>query len=188
MEPLESERQSSRGVTHTLRLDTDIKTKLDELSQRQNKSVNALANKALRKLVEWDATSEELGNITLSPRLLAKLMEYVSTEQARELAGWASINVFNDLVVQLFQKKNFTSIIATLALLDKYAGAFTLEHSFSEGKHTLIILHKMGPKWSSFYEELAVNMLSPLKDKIRNVRATSSENQVVISVEVESGI
>jgi hypothetical protein len=188
MEPLESERLSSRGTTHTFRLDTDVKTKLDELSQRQNKSVNALANKALRKLVEWDATSEELGNITLSSRLLAKLMEFASTEQTRELANWASINVFNDLVQLLFQKKNLTSVIATLALLDKYAGAFTLEHGFSKGKHTLIILHKMGLKWSLFYEELIVKMLSPLKDIIRNVSATSSENQVVISIEVESGI
>jgi hypothetical protein len=171
--------------THTFRLDADVLQRLEELSTKTNASINSLASAALRKYVEWDFVSQPSGNITLSQSLLVRMMDNFSIEQARELGSWASLNVLNDLVIQLFQKKTFTTIIATLALLGKYTGAFSLEHTYNAGKHTLILLPKMGLKWSSFYEEFATGLFRLTWPPPRQVTTSCTENQVIVSITIE---
>ena len=54
---------SSRSVTRTLRLDEDVEAGIVEMAEREQFSFNLLANKALRKLVEWEDKAGKFGFI-----------------------------------------------------------------------------------------------------------------------------
>ena len=56
-------------------------------AEQQGLSVNVIANRALRKYVEWDVVSERYKVASTFPSLLVKLMTWVPEEHVRELGS-----------------------------------------------------------------------------------------------------
>src|SRR6266487_5070239 len=74
-----------KSKTFTLHLDSDILEKLTMEAEEQGLSVNVIANRALKKHVEWDAVSERFRVASTFSSLLVKLMMWVPEEHVREL-------------------------------------------------------------------------------------------------------
>src|SRR5881296_4005367 len=77
--------QSSRAVTRTLRIDSDVESRIEMLAEKEGVSFNLLANRSLRKLVEWEATAEKFGFAQVPLHALERVFNILSEEQARVL-------------------------------------------------------------------------------------------------------
>src|SRR5207244_7586597 len=59
-------RRSPDTVTRTFRIDRDVDRKMEGLSSEGRVSMNQMANKALRRYVEWEVNAEKFGTVTTS--------------------------------------------------------------------------------------------------------------------------
>jgi hypothetical protein len=127
---------------------------LTELAGKERVSVTQIANKALRRYVEWEANAEKFGTVTTSSSTIKKFFDYLSVEQAKEMGKWWGENQVPGIITFYFRKFDFDSVLKALEFLGaQYGRAFTFEHSFDGKTHTLIVKHDMGFKASIFYAE-----------------------------------
>src|SRR2546422_3674595 len=97
---------SSRSVTRTLRLDEDVEAGIVEMAEREQFSFNLLANRALRKLVEWEDKAGKFGFIQVPTSLVEKVFSILSDEEARELGREAAGNNHPQMMPFWVQKIN----------------------------------------------------------------------------------
>jgi hypothetical protein len=121
--------------------------------------VNVLANRALRRFVEWDSRAEKLGLMGFAPDLMAKLLEPYTVQQAKELGRWAGKENMLPMTLYVFGSVSLDSVLKSVDFISKYMGRFTSEYVFREGKHHLTLRHGMGMKWSVFYAASAEEVL-----------------------------
>ena len=160
-------------VTRTLRLDEDLDQALEKLAREEGESVNVLANRALRKLVEWDFQAEKMGLVSLSRDTVGRFLEPYTEEQVKELGRWAARENMMPLMLYVFGGVSLESLLKTVDAMERYMGRFTSEYTVNEGKHHITLRHGMGRKWSAFYAagaeevlatELGMDVVSTLTD------------------------
>src|SRR5215467_9378303 len=124
---------SARAVTRTLRIDADVEARIEQLADKEGVSFNLLANRSLRKLVEWEATAEKFGFAQVPLHSLERVFGLLSDAQAREMGREAGKNMMQELILFWFKKFDRESALNLLAMSSKYAKLFKLERS-NEGK------------------------------------------------------
>src|SRR5712664_368465 len=152
----ESVKRKHKNETRTFRLDSDVSHKLATIAEADRVSMNVVANKALRRYVDWDSNAEKFGTVTTSASTIKKFFDYLSVEQAKEMGKWWGENQVPGIVTYFFKKFDFDSVLKALEFLGaQYGRAFTFDGSFDGKTHTLIVKHDMGYKASAFYAEAA---------------------------------
>ena len=149
-------------VVRAFRLDEDLDEALRRASEEEGESVNVIANRILRRFVEWDRPAGKMGLMEISREELVKLIDAQSTDQARSLGAWVGIDILEPFVRYLHPTVNLGTFIDSLELLARYSNRFEFDHTVEEKKHMLVIRHSMGAKWSAFYEGAASSMLRDL--------------------------
>jgi hypothetical protein len=145
---------SHETVTRTFRVDQDTDRMLTDLAAKERVSVTQVANRALRRYVEWESNAEKFGTVTTSASTIKKFFDYLSADQAKEMGKWWGENQVPGIITFYFKKFDFDSVLKALEFLGaQYGRAFTFEHSFEGKTHTLIVKHDMGLKASVFYAE-----------------------------------
>jgi hypothetical protein len=156
-------RRSNETVTRTFRIDADVDDKLGGLSSEGRVSMNQIANKALRRYVEWEANAEKFGTVTTSASTIRKFFDYLTVDQAKEMGSWWGENQAPGIITFWFKKFDFDSVLKALEFLGaQYGRAFTSDYSFDGKSHTLIVKHDMGLKASIFYAEAVKSAFSHL--------------------------
>ena len=177
---LRSAKQRITSVTKTLRLDSDVDEKLTDLAEKEGVSVNVLANRAIRKYVEWDVFAQRFGFMTTSHTMQEKLFQKLSDDEAREMGREMGKNVGPEFVTFFFKKLNFETVLKAAELLGTaYGNAYTFEHSFDGKTHTIILKHDMGPRMSAYLGETWKMMGERLE---LQTSINETEDQVVIKV------
>lgn len=172
----------TRGsVTRSVRIEKDADDRLRQLAGQGDTSVNTLVNRALRKLVEWDAYSEKFGFVTMPGVILVKLMDCLTEEEARDLGIWAGKNLLKEYITFWFKEMTQETLLEGFPkLLAKYGRAFAYEELAEDDRTVIILKHSGGTRWSTFYEEA---IRTAFREHLqREVRVEKSENQVVIRV------
>jgi hypothetical protein len=147
-------RRVTETTTRTFRIDSDVDEKLEGLSSEGRVSMNQIANKALRRYVEWEANAEKFGTVTTSSSTIKKFFDYLTEDQAKEMGNWWGENQVPGIITYFFKKFDFDSVLKALEFLGaQYGRAFTFDHGFDGRSHTLIVKHDMGLKASVFYAE-----------------------------------
>lgn len=170
----------SRSVTRTIRIDEDVDRQLNDLATREKISVNLIANKALRKHVEWDAYSEKFGLLTISRRLFKTLISRLSEDEARELGRRSGTDGGPELVTFWFKKFNLENTLKAFEQLSsKYSNLFEFEHGFDGKSHTIVMKHNSGINASHYYAESirAVFGLLGMKSEIVEI-----EDQIIATI------
>ena len=169
-------------VNRTVKIETSSDTKLEAIAREQNVPVNFLVNKAINRFVDWEVHAEKFRFISVSPSTQAKLMGYLTEEQARELGKWWAENAIIGLIVFWFKKFDFDSLMQAIELLgSEYGRIFTHKFSIDDGgNYTIILRHERGLKTSYFYEEAAKSLFTRLG--IKNMQSSTTEDQVTVSV------
>src|SRR5207302_9762185 len=91
--PLKPEvRKSPDTVTRTFRIDRNFDRKTDGLSSEGRVSMNQMANKALRRYVEWEVNAENFGTDTTTASTNRKFFDYLTIQQATAMENWKGGN------------------------------------------------------------------------------------------------
>ncbi|OLB46882.1 MAG: hypothetical protein AUG17_00535 [Crenarchaeota archaeon 13_1_20CM_2_53_14] len=159
---LSTRNSDTRSITRTVRIDEDVQDAIEHLAEQQNLSVNALVNKALRKFAFWDAALEKFEAIATPSQLLVKMMDYLSDQNAKELARSAGTNIAKELMQFMFKQVNLDSVLRHFELQGVHHVSIHFDHANEGDAHTIVMRHTMGPKWSIFYEELIRSLFSEL--------------------------
>ncbi len=175
---------SRRAVTRTLRLDADVDRKLRALAERERVSINVVANRSLRRFVEWEALAERFRFISVSSDLLQKMLDYVKEEEVRELGKWSILNTARGIAP--FKGESLFDEITTLEFLGSYSRRFRIDLHITGDTMSLILTHQMGSKWSILYEEVLKAALDDHRGReVRNFKIERTENQVVAELQLD---
>src|SRR5207245_4558908 len=167
--------------TRSFRLDQDTIDNLHALSEKERLSVNVLANKALRRYVEYDVPAEKFGLITISKALLKTLFALMTEEQARELGRKSGREAGPGLVTFWYKKFDLeTTIKAIGKVTSEYGRNFSFDASFDGKTHVLIMRHESGKNASAYYAEFVKAVFAMLG---LDCRIEENEDQVTAYVD-----
>ncbi len=190
----------ARSKTFTLHLDTDTIERLTTEAEQQGLSVNVIANRALRKYVEWEVLSERFQVASTFSSLLAKLMTWVPEEDARELGKSQWRHEWRTVAAYYYREHGLEPRIRILELFGRYGRRFHFDQATIGSTRILTLLHGMGRKWSLFYEGMLEAMLSEslkgegtletmlsesLEGEVKRFSLTSTDNQVVAEIAMD---
>src|SRR5690242_15291080 len=170
---------SSRSVTRTLRLDEDVEAGIVEMAEREQFSFNLLANRALRKLVEWEEKASKFGFIQVPTSIVEKVFSILSDDEARELGREAGGNTIPEMVLFWFKKFTPETALKAMEMIGGYGNAFRLQYTIDGDISTVVLKHDRGPRVSSFYAELLGSLFKPMGAK---VETQETDGQVVATI------
>ena len=156
---------SSRSVTRTLRLDEDVEAGIVEMAEREQFSFNLLANRALRKLVEWEDKAGKFGFIQVPTSIVEKVFNILSDEEARELGREAGTNTLPEMVLFWFKKFNPETALKAMEMIGGYGNSFRLQYTIDGETDTVVLKHDRGPRVSAFYAELLGSLFKPMENR-----------------------
>ena len=167
--------------TRSFRLDQDTIDNLRALSEKERVSVNVLANKALRRYVEYDVLAERFGLITISKGLLKDLFALTTEEQARELGRKSGHEAGPAFVTFWYKKFDLENTIKAIGkVMSEYGRTLSFDSSFDGKTHVLVMRHETGKNASAYYAELVKAIFALLG---LNCRMEENEDQVTAYVD-----
>ena len=171
--------------TFTLHVDSDTIEKLTMEAEQQGLSVNVIANRALRKYVEWDVVSERYKVASTFPSLLVKLMTWVPEEHVRELGKSQWLHEWRTASTSRYREHGIEPRLRILELFSHYGRTFQFDQVTTGSTLILTLLHGMGRKWSLFYEGMLEAMLKEsIEGEIEGFSLTSTDNQVFAEISI----
>jgi len=154
---------------------------LEKMAKDSGQSVNALAERALRRLVEWDRLVEKTGLVMISPVTLGKLMQSQTLEQARALGVSTATDVWKPMILSYYGKADTSSVLESIELLARYIGRFDFNYATEGPKKVVTVRHSRGAKWSAFYAGAAETLFSSL-----GLDLQITETEELVSIEFET--
>jgi hypothetical protein len=146
--------------TGTFRLDVDLLDGLKEEAEQKRTSLNTLVSQVLRSHAEYHTFSSKGGMISMPKNLLIRLMERLSEQEVIALSEHIAKNDLKDTV--LMMKSNYTAD-SVMDFIESWTrvGGYPYRHHVennsdgkSERKHTFVMQHDMGERWSLYFLEL----------------------------------
>jgi hypothetical protein len=138
----------------TIRLDRSIlRTLKVEASQKQI-TPNTLITQVLKQHINWHSHASEAGFIAARRNLILKLLEKVSEEDLMIISEHIAKTETKDFVRMLRNEYSITSALNALETWMTICG-YPYRHEINnDSKHSYIIHHDMGKKWSLYLAEL----------------------------------
>ena len=165
----------------SFRLDHETIDKLNDISEKERVSVNVLANKALRRYVEYDVLAEKFGLITISKALLKTLFALMTEEQARELGRKSGREAGPGFVTFWYKKFDLENTIKAIGkVTSEYGRNFSFDSSFDGKTHVLVMRHESGKNASTYYGESVKAVFAMLG---LDCRIEENEDQVTAYVD-----
>jgi predicted transcriptional regulator len=171
----------SGSVTRTLRLDEDVDAALKRMADESGESVNVIAGRALRRLVEWDGLAERAALVVISPITLGRLMDKQTLEEARSLGESVDSDVLMPFMTSISGEVTLTSALEVIKLISRYMARFQFHHVTSDSKNVITIRHSGGMKWSAFY----MGVVESLFGKTLGLNTKSRMTEELVALEFD---
>ncbi len=172
--------------THSVsyRIDTKVLEEIIREASLREESANTLVNQILRRFVQFDRYQQRIGIIPTPKQLLLDIITGCDDKQIKFLAE-RTFRILKDAV--MFMRKR-QDLVAVLNVLEEYmkVSGIASDHTINGSKHTFVIQHDMGLKWSEFTKELLSIIFEKLADKRANFEIT--ESCVIATIELPEGI
>ena len=183
---LKSESKTQSSGTGTFRLNKDLLDGLKEEAEQKRTSLNTLVSQVLQAHAEYHTFASKGGMISMPKTLLVRVMDKLTDQEVIQLSEHIAKNELKDTI--LLMKNSYTpdSIMDFVESWTRAAG-FPYRHHLdniddgkSASKHSFVMQHDMGERWSLYFVELFRFAFEQLGKKI-NFQHTSN----TISFEVE---
>ena len=166
----------------TFRLDVDVDGDIVKLAREDRVSLNQLANRALRRYVEWDRAPTNRGLVSVPSQLLVKLMAELSEQRARGLGKWAGEELFLPNLKSGYPNVTLERAEKLMRMLGAYGGRFTFDHALEGGKHVFTVGQRLGKNWSAYYAGALETIFERFLGKA--IRETVTDNMCVVEFNV----
>ncbi len=175
--------RSISSVPTTFRVDADVFEAVSSLAEKEKTSVNAVANRALRRYIEWEVFAEKFGLLSITSGTITKLFDTLTDKEAREMGENYGNSLAPELITFWFKKFDFPTVLKALDLLgSKYGRLFQFDYVSDGDVYTLFIRHEKGRKHSLYYEEAAKALFGRLGIK---PEISLTESQVTLTISRE---
>lgn len=162
----------------TFRLEADVDDAIVRLAAEDRASLSQIANRALKRYVEWDRAPSNRGLVSVPSMLLVKLMAELNEGKAHELGRWAGNELFVPNVMAGYPTLTLERAEKSIRMLGTYGGRFTFDHAIEGGTHVFTIGQKMGRNWSAYYAGAIEVVFERFLGKA--IRKTLSDNICVV--------
>jgi hypothetical protein len=147
-------RSKSPHVIRSVRIPVSLDRAIRKVAEERNTSVNALVEASLTKLIEFDQYADELDYGTVRKVFLVKGLEFLTEDEIRDLGKWTAMESGSEMLEFYHGDSNLDSILHIFeSIISKYGRLFTFRHEVEGRNHKITLSHKMGKKWSIFFEE-----------------------------------
>lgn len=143
--------ETKKSGTMSFRLDLDVLDKLKKESEKQDISLNVLANRIFKRYVEWDMFEPKVGMIPVARPILDALFKKFSEKEIIDLAHTVGQNIVSDIAKFMKGEMNLESFISWFETRMKMSG-FETNHSIQNDTQTYIIKHDLGINWSLYHK------------------------------------
>src|SRR5207244_8410607 len=121
--------QGRKTTTRAFRIDDTVDRQLRELAEREGVTVSFLANKALRRLVEWDMYADRFGFTAMPREALSRMIGLLSEDEVRELGRWAGEDVSRAVTRFMFKHLDLEKV---LQVIPKLAARYLVPFDYAE--------------------------------------------------------
>lgn len=162
----------------TFRVETDIDDAIEKIAREDRVSLSQVANRALKRYVEWDKAPTNKGLVSVPSMLLVKLMAELSREKAHALGRWAGEELFVPNLKVGYPTATLERAENMMRMLGTYGGRFNFDHTVERGKHFFTVGQKMGRNWSAYYAGALETIFEPFLGKA--LKEEVSDNMCVV--------
>lgn len=162
------------------------KIQLDQLRQEAEQkriSLNTLVNQIIDSHVNFVSNASKAGMIPVSKSVIIELLEGYNEEQIKAIAERTQKKIRIDRALQLRGKYDFATLVDIFVSWLNASG-FSYRHDKdleNESRHTFIVQHNMGRKYSLFLLESLIANCEPVIT--RKIEYTITDNCLQITGE-----
>jgi len=164
MEIYTSEKNSSKSVNVSSRIDRNLYELLVEDAKIKGISINSLMNVIVKKYVDWGRFSDELGLASISKRSLGKIFENLSDETIEQISKEIGGVIQKELIFLKHDTLNFENIIDVIKTNGTRFGF--VKHIEQNSTHIINIHHGINRNFSKFLAETHKELAEDLSIKL----------------------
>lgn len=157
----------------TLRVEKDILDALRHEADEKQISTNTLASQIFKQHLNWHANAARAGFITIRKSTLIKLLNKASEEEIKEIGERVTETESQDFVLILRHQYDLESAINVIETWLKISG-HSHKYKRTLGKHSYVIQHDLGKKWSIYLSEVYRLILLEFGQVVNRVNLTAS--------------
>jgi hypothetical protein len=142
----------ARLTRRTFAIDPEISEKIDDLSGGHPLEANLLANKALRRYIDWGRFVDSFKLVTIDPRLLKLFWSHLTVDEAREMGLQNGKSTVVDFILYYFHKFDLESVLKVFKVIGaEYSNAYIYSEFGDNENRTIVLRHGMGRSASAYY-------------------------------------
>ena len=131
------------------RINEDVKDSIENESQVQQISFNAMLNKILKKHVEWERFTQEIGMIYMSKSVFRNILVKINDKDLKILAATTCRAAMRDAVIYIKKELTITTLLETFDLWLS-ASHIHFRRVNADDSEKYIIQHDLGEKYSLY--------------------------------------
>jgi hypothetical protein len=140
---------SKKSATMSFRLDLDVLEKLKTESEKQEISVNTLANQIFKRYAEWGRFETRVGMVPVAKQVLDALFKKLDEKETINLAEKVGKDTVRDIAIFM---KGIIDADSFLSWFETRMKSFEINRSILHGKHSYIVKHDIGYNWSLYHK------------------------------------
>ncbi len=144
----------------TFRLDSSVLNRLRNEARQRDVTVNTFVSQTLKQHLEWHLNAARAGFLYVRKGLVVKLLEKYTDEEIKMLASDMAASSNKRFLLMLRNEYSIESALEFIEMWVKIAG-YPYRHEISphnDSRHSFVIQHEMGAKWSLYLSELYRNL------------------------------
>jgi hypothetical protein len=142
----------ARLTRRTFAIDPEISEKIDDLSGGHPLEANLLANKALRRYIDWGRFVDSFKLVTIDPRLLKLFWSHLTADEAREMGLQNGKSAVVDFILYYFHKFDLESVLKVFKVIGaEYSNVYIYSEFGDNDSRTIVLRHGMGRSASAYY-------------------------------------
>jgi predicted HicB family RNase H-like nuclease len=157
-----------KSESATFRIDSKALKSLRHEAGQKDISTNTLVNQIIKDHLNWHSNAAKAGFIAVRRPLISKLINNLSEQEIISLAEYVAKAANKDVILLMENEYTIKSVLDFLEYWVKISGyAYRHEETNNgQNKHSYVIQHDMGKKWSIYlaslyqflFDELEVNI------------------------------
>jgi len=168
-----------KRVSVSLRMDSDLKTNLDNEATREKLNLSALVNQILQSYTSWGRYERMLGLIAVPKEFLREVFGALSKAQAEAIATRLGESLGREEVTVMFRQATPEAFLKWMELRSSRFEAY--EHKKEGNRHFFMVRHDVDLNFSHFlYTFLSAALPIPLSGKLDLVSISSSSVTVAL--------
>jgi hypothetical protein len=151
-------REKSDNASITFRLKADAIARMKKEAADREIGMNTLLSQMIKHYMKWHSLAPRAGYIFVRRKFLMKLLERLSEAEVVSISEAVAKSTNKDILMVLRNKVNLAN---ALDFIETWLGVSDIpfRHQNADNKHTFVIQHGMGRKWSVYMGELYRHML-----------------------------